>query len=218
MFGPEPEDVFYYLTLYNESYVMPALPPEGEARQAVEDGIVKGLYRFRAAPDGPTHRATILASGTGMRAALEAQALLAEHHDVAAEIWSATSYQMLRSEALSTERWNRLHPLEARRVPWVTQQLAASEGPVVAVSDYMKAVADQVARWVPGPFISLGTDGYGLSDTRAALRRYFEVNAGHVVVAVLTGLVEREDVKPEAVAEAIQRYGIDPEAVEPASV
>ncbi len=126
MFGPEPEDVFYYLTLYNESSVMPALPADPAARQVVEDGIVKGLYRFRAAPEGPSHRATILASGTGMRAALEAQALLAEHHDVAAEIWSATSYQMLRSEALSTERWNRLHPLEAQRVPWVTQQLAGT--------------------------------------------------------------------------------------------
>jgi pyruvate dehydrogenase E1 component len=153
-----------------------------------------------------------------MRAAIEAQALLAEHHDVAAEIWSATSYQMLRAEALSTERWNRLHPLEPRQVPWVASQLAASEGPVIAVSDYMKAVADQIARWAPQPFLSLGTDGYGLSDTRAALRRYFEVNAGHVVVAVLAGLVEREDLKPEAVAEAIQRYGIDPEAIEPASV
>jgi pyruvate dehydrogenase E1 component len=218
MFGPEAEDVFYYLTLYNEPYVMPALPADVDARVAVEDGIIKGLYRFRPAPDGPTHRATILASGTGMRAALEAQALLAEHHDVAAEVWSATSYQMLRSEALSTERWNRLHPLEAQRVPWVSQQLAGTEGPVVAVSDYMKAVADQIARWAPQPFISLGTDGYGLSDTRSALRRYFEVNAGHVAVAVLTGLVEREDLKPEAVAEAIQRYGIDPDAVEPASV
>jgi pyruvate dehydrogenase E1 component len=218
MFGPDAEDVFYYLTLYNEPYVMPALPTDPAARELVESGIVRGLYRFRPAPDGPSHRATILASGTAMRAALEARDLLAEHHDVAAEIWSATSYQMLRAEALATERWNRLHPIEPRRVPWVTQQLASSEGPVVAVSDYLKAVADQIARWVPQPFLSLGTDGYGLSDTRASLRRYFEVDAGHVVVATLTGLLERQDLKPEAVADAIQRYGIDAEAVDPATV
>ncbi len=218
MYGPAAEEAFYYLTLYNENMPMPALPADPEARAVVENGVIKGLYRFREAPAGPTHPATILASGTGMRAALEAQALLAEHHDVAAEVWSATSYQMLRREALQVERHNRLHPTTVRQVPWVTQQLAASEGPVVAITDFMKAVPDQIARWVPQPYLSLGTDGYGLSDARAALRRYFEVDAGHVVVGVLHGLVERGDLKPEAVVEACARYHIDPDALDPASV
>ena len=224
MYGDDPEDIFYYLTLYNETYHMPAMP-EGDS---VREGILKGLYRFAPAPDNcakegnagngannKAHRATILFSGTAQGAAREAQQLLADEHDVAAELWSATSYKTLREEALETERWNRLHPTEPPRTPYVTEALQSAEGPVVAVTDFMKVVPDQVARWVPAPFVSLGTDGFGRSDTREALRRHFETDAAHVVVAVLAALAQTGDVKQEAVTEAIARYGVDPEAPDP---
>ena len=159
----ENEDVFYYLTLYNENYVMPAM------RAGVEDGILRGLYMFRAATDGRAHHARIVASGSALGAALEAQSLLAAEHDVAADIWSATSFQLLREDALDVERWNRLHPDAEPRVPYVLEQLGTGDGPVIAVSDYMKVVPDQIGRFAPQPFIPLGTDGYGRSDTRAAL-------------------------------------------------
>ncbi|MGH9266826.1 MAG: transketolase-like TK C-terminal-containing protein, partial [Acidimicrobiales bacterium] len=181
MYGEKPEDCFYYITLYNETYSMPAIP------EGAKDGILRGLYRYLPAPDA-AHRARILASGTAMLAAVEAQQLLAEHHDVGAEVWSATSYKALREDALAAERWNRLHPTEAPRVPYVREALGSNGGPVVAVTDYMKAVPDQIARWVPGLFIPLGTDGFGFSDTRSALRRHFEIDAPHVAVAVLHGL------------------------------
>jgi pyruvate dehydrogenase E1 component len=211
MYGPEPEDCFYYLTLYNENYSMPAMP------EGVEEGIVRGLYRFRTAPEtnGNGTRAQILASGTAMLAALDAQQILAEDYGVAADVWSATSYKMLREEALSTERWNRLHPTEPARTPYVTELLNDSEGPIVAVTDFMKAVPDQVARFAPRPFASLGTDGYGYSDTRVALRRHFEVDAANIVIAVLHGLAQTEAVKSEVVEEAIARFDVDPDKVDP---
>jgi pyruvate dehydrogenase E1 component len=209
MYGPTPQDVFYYLTLYNENYPMPAMP------EGAEDGVVRGLYRFAAAPEGPSRRATILFSGTAYGAAVEAQRLLAEEWDVAASLWSATSYKALREDALSAERENRLHPSAPPKVPYVTEALADAEGPVVAVTDFMKVVPDQVARWVPAHFTPLGTDGYGRSDTRAALRRHFEVDAAHVVVAVLKALADTGEGKAEEVADAIARYGIDAEAPDP---
>jgi pyruvate dehydrogenase E1 component len=201
----EDEDIFYYLTLYNEPYPQPKMP------KGVAKGILAGLYPFKKARSDRTYRAQILGSGVILREALRAQELLAEHHDVAVDVWSATSYQQLRTEALETERWNRLHPAEARKQPYVTQCLEATEGPVIAVSDSMKAVPDQVARWIPAPFVPLGTDGFGRSDTREALRRHFEVDAESIVVATLASLAEFGDVKPEAVEEAIARYGIDSE-------
>ncbi|CAN5407845.1 pyruvate dehydrogenase (acetyl-transferring), homodimeric type [soil metagenome] len=210
------EDVFYYLTLYNENYVMPPMP------FGVEEGIVRGLYRFREAPevkgaDGGREslQATLLGSGSIMQQVLRAQELLAERFDVAAEVWSAPSYQLLRNEALEVERWNRLHPADEPRVPYVTQQLgdAAARGPVVAASDYMKAVADQIGRWVPGgSWLSLGTDGFGRSDTRAALRRFFEVDAEHIAVAVLAELARCGQLEHERAAAAIEELGVDPEA------
>jgi pyruvate dehydrogenase E1 component len=209
MYGPEPEDAFYYLTLYNENYPMPAMP------EGAEEGVLRGLYRWSAAPEGPRRRATILFSGSAWGAAHEAQQLLAERHDVAAELWSATSYKALREDALTVERWNRLHPTEGARVPYVTEKLSAAEGPFVAVTDFMKVVPDQVARWIPGHFTPLGTDGYGRSDTRAKLRRHFEVDAAHIVVAVLRALAETGDGKAEEVADAIAAYEIDAEAVDP---
>jgi pyruvate dehydrogenase E1 component len=208
----QPEDIFYYLTLYNENYAMPRLP-DGPG---VEEGILKGLYRFADGPDGPGRKATILFSGSASQAALEAQKLLAEHHNVSADLWSATSYKLLREDALSTERHNRLHPSQPPQTPYVTDVLAGrAEGPVVAVTDFMKAVPDQIARWVPAHFTPLGTDGFGRSDTRAALRRFFETDAAHVVVAVLDGLRATGEGKPEEVADAIKRYQIDADAPDP---
>ena len=218
MYGEVPEDRFYYLTLYNENYVMPPKPsgPAGPGSSlGVDEGIIRGLYWFAAAPDGPSRRATILFSGSAYRAAMEAQRLLAEHHDVAAECWSATSYKALREDALSAERWNRLHPTESPRTPYVTQVLGGAEGPYVAVTDFMKVVSDQVARWVPGHFTPLGTDGYGRSDTVDGLRRHFEVDAGHIVVAVLKGLADTGDGKAEDVSDAIARYELAADAVDP---
>jgi pyruvate dehydrogenase E1 component len=211
MYGPEPEDCFYYLTLYNENYPMPAMP------EGVEEGIVRGLYRFRTAPEtnGNGKRAQILASGTAMLAALDAQQILADDYGVAADVWSATSYKLLRDEALSTERWNRLHPTEPSRTPYVTGLLNDAEGPIVAVTDFMKAVPDQVARFAPRPFASLGTDGYGYSDTRVALRRHFEVDAPNIVIAVLHGLAQTEAVKSEVVEEAITRFDVNPDKPDP---
>jgi pyruvate dehydrogenase E1 component len=201
----ENEDVFYYLTLYNEPYPQPEMP------DGVEDGILKGLYLYRPAPEERKHRAQLLGSGTILREVLRAQELLATNHDVAADVWSATSYQQLRSDGLEVERWNRLHPDRARRQPYVTEQLENRDGPVVAASDSMKAVPDQIARWVPAPFVPLGTDGFGRSDHRAALRRHFEVDAEHIVVATLAALAEFGELKPEAVTEAVGRYEIDPD-------
>jgi pyruvate dehydrogenase E1 component len=219
MYGPaesgQAEDRFYYITLYNENYEMPALPSGGASGDGVEDGIIRGLYRFAPAPDGPSRRATILFSGTAQGAAREAQQLLAAEHDVAAELWSVTSYKALREEALSVERSNRLHPSQPAEVPYVTSVLSGCEGPFVAVTDFMKIVPDQVARWVPGHFTPLGTDGYGRSDTRAALRRFFETDAAHVVVAVLQGLAETGDGKAEEVDDAIAKYGIDADSPDP---
>jgi pyruvate dehydrogenase E1 component len=202
-------DVVHYLTLYNENYVMPPMP-EGAA-----EGIVAGLYRWAGAPEGRAHRATILFSGTAQGAARAAQAELAERWDVGAELWSATSYKRLREQALSTERWNRLHPNEPTRTPLVTELLGTEGGPVVAVTDFMKAVPDQVSRWVRQPFVPLGTDGFGRSDTRERLRQFFEVDMPHIVVATLWGLAREGDVKAETVADAIAHYGIDTERTDP---
>jgi pyruvate dehydrogenase E1 component len=209
MYGPDPEDVFYYVTLYNETYPMPAMP------DGAEDGILRGLYRYRPAAAERTRRVQILASGTAMLAALDAQSLLADEHDVAADVWSATSYQQLRNDALSVERWNRLHPAETPRQGHVTDAFGDVDGPVVAVTDFVKAVPDQIARWAPKPFVPLGTDGFGLSDARAPLRRHFEVDAAHVVVAALHALAQRGDVTADVVAAAIDRYRIDAEALDP---
>ena len=209
MYGPDPEDCFYYVTLYNETAVQPPMP------EGVEDGIVRGLYRYRAAAAERTHRVQILASGAAMSAALEAQELLAEEWDVAADVWSAPGWKQLRDDALSCERWNRLHPAGPARIPYVTDVLGDTEGPVVAVSDFVKAVPDGIARFVPQPFIPLGTDGFGFSDTRVALRRHFEVDAAHLVVAALDGLAGRGDVSSGTPGEAISRYGLDADSPDP---
>jgi pyruvate dehydrogenase E1 component len=207
------EDCFYYITLYNENYPMPPMPA------GVEEGILRGLYKFRAAPkvSHPKSRtAQILGSGTILREALRAQELLAEKFHVAADVWSATSYTQLRRDALAAERWNRLHPEENPRSSWVADQLAPTHGPIVATSDYMKAVPDQIARWLGPRFLPLGTDGYGMSDSRPALRRHFEVDAEHVTVAVLHELSKKGAVGAKEVSQAIRDLGIDPDRMNPA--
>ena len=207
MYG-DGEDVFYYLTIYNENYEMPA------RLEGAEEGIMAGLYRWASAPDDAGLRAAILFSGPAHAAARTAQAELAEHYGVGAELWSATSYKKLREEALEVERWNRLHPGRQPRASYVSRALAGL-GPVVAVTDYMTAVPDQVARWVPARFTSLGTDGFGRSDTREALRAFFEVDYRHVVVAVLSSLAADGQVEYSTVQEAISRYEIDTESAPP---
>ncbi len=210
MYGPDPEDIFYYLTLYNENYAQPAKP------EGVDRGILDGLYLWAAAPEGTSSDVKILFSGTAHLAARAAAADLAEHYGVGAELWSATSYKRLREEALHVDRWNRLHPEQDVRVPLVTRLLSSADGPTVAVTDFMTMVPDQVARWVPGEFITLGTDGYGRSDSRQALRRFFETDTGHVVAATLATLARIGRVDSSAVEDAFRRYQIDPEANDPA--
>jgi pyruvate dehydrogenase E1 component len=208
---PDGENIFYYLTLYNEPYAQPAEPadfPGGTAQ--LEDGILRGLYRYAPAADmGPGPRAQILASGVALRQALAAQEKLAADWGVSADVWSATSWTELRREALACESWNMLHPGEPSRVPYVTSALADSDGPAIAVSDWIKAVPDQIARWVPGTFTSLGTDGFGFSDTRPAARRFFHVDAESITVAVLWELARSGAVDASLPGQAIAKYRLD---------
>ncbi len=208
----ENEEMFYYLTLYNENYLMPPMP------EGVTAGILKGLYKFRSAPAHKKHHAQIFGSGPIIRQALRAQELLAERFDVSADVWSATSYKQLRSDALKARRWNMLHPAEPKRTSYVEEVLQNEQGPFVAVSDYMKLVPDQIAPWVPGGLMTLGTDGFGRSDTRAALRRFFEIDAEHIVIAVLSALAARGNIAGDVVVGAIRDLGVDPEKMYPAIV
>jgi len=207
------EDVFYYVTLYNENY--PQAPrPEGAD---VPDGIVRGLYRFREAPTlaKGASRARLLGSGSILQQVLAAQELLAEKFGVAAEVYSAPSFPLLRREALEMERWNRLHPDHEPRVPYVSRVLGPDGGPIVAATDWMKALPQMVAPWLPGNFVALGTDGFGRSDTREALRRHFEVDAESIAIASLNALALCEQYSPQDVAKAIKDLGIDPNKPEP---
>jgi pyruvate dehydrogenase E1 component len=215
----EREDVFYYITLYNENYPMPPKP------EGADEGILKGLYKLRPAPLGlaaPSQppatsppRAHLLGSGTLLREALRAQEILAARYGVAADVWSATSYKALRRDALDVERWNMLHPEDEPRQPYVVSLFEGDEAPIVAVSDFMKAVPDQIARWLPGRLFALGTDGFGRSDTRQALRRFFEVDAECVVVATLHRLALQGAVDRKLVARAIQELGLNPDKANP---
>lgn len=196
------EDVFYYITVYNENYAMPAMP------RGVEEGILRGLYLFKPCLDAKRHIVQIFGSGALMMQALEAQRILAERYDVAADVWSATSYRALRDDALQTEAWNLAHPLEKPRVPYLQKVLANAEGPIIAVSDYMKAWPDSIARWVRQPFLPLGTDGFGMSDTREQLRRHFKVDAASIAYAALYKLAEMGKLGFDEVARAgAELYG-----------
>ena len=212
--GPNGEtdpDVFYYLTLYNENYVMPARPAH-----VTDLDVVQGLYKWADAPQGTSKRVTLLFSGSAQGAARAAAAELAEHWDVGAELWSATSYKSLREDALAAERWNRLNPPQVARTPLVTELLADTTGPIVAVSDFMKIVPEQIARFVPGrTFVPLGTDGMGRSDTREALRAFFETDMPNIVLAVVAALVKDGKMPTSAIGDVITKYGLDPLRVDP---
>ncbi|GAA3090451.1 pyruvate dehydrogenase (acetyl-transferring), homodimeric type [Kribbella aluminosa] len=204
---PYGEDVFYYLTVYNEPVPQPAEPESLDVA-----ALLKGLYRFnegQVADGEDAPRVQLLASGVGMPWVLKAQQILADEYSVAADVWSVTSWNELRRDAVAAEQHNLLHPDEPEQVPFVTEQLKDTKGPVVAVSDFMRAVQDQISRWVPNDYTSLGTDGWGLADTRAAARRHFQVDAESIVVATLEILAKRGDVKPEVAAEAARKFRID---------
>ena len=196
------EDIFYYLTIYNEPIVQPAEPENADV-----EGILRGMHLYSPAlgVEGRP-RAQVLASGVAMPWALRAQRLLGEEWGVDADIWSVTSWNELRRDAVTCEEANLLDPSDTPRVPYVAARLADTSGPVVAVSDFMRAVPDQISRWVPTDYSSLGTDGFGFADTRGAARRFFHVDAESIVLAVLTALAKRGEVKPEAPREAIDRY------------
>ncbi len=206
------EDLLYYVTLYNENQPMPPKP------DGVDEGIVRGLYRFLDAPaidGGAKGRVRLVGSGAILAQAIAARDLLAERFGVAAEVYSATSWQLLRRDALEAERWNRLHPAEALRVPYVTEVLGPDGGPVVLVSDWLKALPDLLGRWLPAGFVSLGTEGFGRSDTREALRALFEIDAPHVALAALAALHQAGQLAATDVAAAIETLGIDPEKLDP---
>lgn len=204
------EDIFYYITVMNENYAMPPMP-EGS-----REGILKGMYRLKAAENQDAElKAQLFGSGTILNEVLKAQQILAEEYRVAADVWSVTSYKELRQDALAAERWNMLHPTAERKVPYVEELLRDTEGPFVAASDYMKLVPDMIARWLPRPLMSLGTDGFGRSDTRAALRDFFEVDHRYVVVAALTGLAREGKIGADVVEKAIHDLNINADKADP---
>ncbi|MGH8907267.1 MAG: pyruvate dehydrogenase (acetyl-transferring), homodimeric type [Egibacteraceae bacterium] len=201
------EDVMYYLTLYNETVVQPPMPADLDPHH-----VLRGLYLFKPADQERRHRATLLASGSAMPLALEAAGLLARDWDVAADVWSAPGWIELQRDGLACQQWNRRHPNEQPRVPWVTTRLRDAPGPFVGVSDYMTAVPGLIADWVPGPYAVCGTDGFGRSDTRRALRRHFGIDAQSIAATVLGELADMDEVKRETVAEAVERYGLSTDA------
>jgi pyruvate dehydrogenase E1 component len=205
----EMEDRFYYLTLYNENYAMPPMP-EGAA-----EGILKGIYRLKPAGDG---KATLHLFGSGpiLNESVRAQQILAEKYGIAADVWSVTSYNELRREALRVERWNRLHPDQPARVPYVLEALKEAKGPIVAATDFMKVVADQVAPWLPGRMVTLGADGFGRSENREHLRRHFEVNAESIAAAALSRLARDGSFDAAKAKQAFTDLGINPEKVDSA--
>jgi pyruvate dehydrogenase E1 component len=209
----EQEDVFYYVTLMNENYVHPAMPA------GAEEGILRGMYLLSEAPKRSKRpRVQLLGSGTILREVMAAAELLRDDFDVHADVWSVTSFTELRRDGIAVERWNMLHPTSKPRKAYVSQSLAGRRGPVIASTDYIRAFADQIRQWVPAPYRVLGTDGFGRSDTRRALRRFFEVDRHYVAVAALKELADAGEIEPAVVKEAIGRYEIDPEAPLPTSV
>ena len=207
------EKIFYYITLYNENYIMPAAPADD-----VSDAIVRGMYRFRGAvtADG-RRRVHLLASGSAMQQALAAAAVL-EDYGCAVDIWSVTSFNELYRDAIACERWNRLHPAATPRRSHLERLLAEERGVFVGVSDYVKAYAESISQWVPGPFVALGTDGFGRSESREALRDYFEIAPAHIAVAALDALRRVGAASIEDVQDVMQRHGIDKDKIDPAVV
>ena len=202
------EDRFYYITMYNENYVQPPMP------SGARDGILRGLYRYRPAATGKA-QIQLFGSGTILNEALRAQGILADKYQVQADVWSATSYNELRREALEVERWNRLHPAEPERRPFILEALEDAEGPIVASSDYMKVVPDQIAPWLPGRLTSLGTDGFGRSENREHLRKHFEVGAEAIVAAALARLARDGKFDKQKAAAAVIELGLNPDSPDP---
>jgi pyruvate dehydrogenase E1 component len=209
------EDVYYYITLMNENYVHPAMP------QGAEPGILRGAYLLRESKFKAKGRVQLLGSGTILREVEAAAELLEKDWGVAADVWSATSFTELRRNGLAAERWNLLHPESKPRVPYISECLEKRPaGPVVAASDYIKTFADQIRPFIPKDraYRVLGTDGFGRSDSRARLRHFFEVNRYFVTIAALKALAEQGEGKAKTVADAIRKYGIDPEKADPTTV
>ncbi|MFV0634318.1 transketolase-like TK C-terminal-containing protein, partial [Demequina sp.] len=203
-YGPDSgrdRNVMYYLTVYNEPIVQPAEPENLDV-----DGVLRGIYKYADAPEGDGPQAQILASGVGVEWALEAQELLAAHYGVRATVWSVTSWNELRRDALAAEERAFLYPEEQPRVPYVTQKLQGAQGPFVATSDYDHLVPDQIRAWIPGQYATLGADGFGFSDTRAAARRFFKIDGPSTAVRVLQQLAQRGEIAPHLVKDAIDRY------------
>ena len=204
---PDCESVIYYLTVYNEPTVQPQEPDDLDV-----EGLLRGIYHVATPPavqGEKVPRVQLLASGVGFPWITDAARMLAEDWGVAADTWSVTSWNELSRDAVACEEWNLLHPSEPARVPYITDKLKEAEGPVVAVSDYMRAVQNQIAKWVPGDFHALGADGFGFADTRPAARRFFHIDAQSVVVQALAALAQRGEIKPEVVQEAFDKYRID---------
>jgi pyruvate dehydrogenase E1 component len=210
----EQEDVFYYLTLMNENYPHPAMP------EGAEEGIKRGMYLLResaVAAEGKP-RVQLLGSGTILREVLAAAELLEADHGVAADVWSVTSFTELARDGIEAERWNRLHPTEEARRAYVTTQFDGRSGPAIAATDYMRTFAEQIRPYMPGRYTTLGTDGFGRSDYRVKLRRFFEVDRHYVTVAALKSLADAGELEPAAVQKAIETYGIDPDRPAPLRV
>ncbi|MEX2550758.1 MAG: hypothetical protein WD638_11055, partial [Nitriliruptoraceae bacterium] len=203
----EGEDVIFYLTVYNEPTVQPAMPEHVEDQQ-----VIDGLYRYKEGPGGD-QTAHVLSSGTIMNEALRAQQLLAEDWNVSADVWSAPGWNRLLRDGAAVESWNRTNPEEEKRVPLVTRILEGTEGPYVAVSDWMRATPFQIADWIPGPFAALGTDGFGRADTREALRRFHRIDAQSIAYCVLAELVKDGRMDAKVLPEAMERYELDFERI-----
>ncbi len=207
----EKENVFYYLTVMNENYPMPPMP------DGVQEGIVKGIYKLKSSSKKNTKaKAQLMGSGTILNEVVKAQEILESDYKISADVWSVTSYKELKKRCTGCiERWNMLHPSEKEKIPYLSQTLKKAEGVFVAASDYVKALPDSVAKWIPGRLYSLGTDGFGRSEGRAELRDFFEVDAKHVVIATLYGLSKEGTIKTEVVEKAIKDLGLNPSKLNP---
>jgi pyruvate dehydrogenase E1 component len=206
----EGEQVFYYLTVMNENYAHPEMP------KGVEEGIIKGMYKLKDV--GTKAKVQLLGSGTILRETLAAAEILASEYKVDADIWSVTSFNELRRDGIEQERWNMLHPDKPKRLSYVEAQLASTNGPIVAASDYMRIVADQIRPYVPRAYTVLGTDGFGRSDRRSELRRFFEVDRNYIVIAALKALADQGDIPVKTVKQAMTKLGVDPEKPNPLTV
>jgi len=200
--------VFYYISVMNENYQQPAMP------KGAEEGIIKGMYLLQGGGKR-RKKVQLLGAGTILREVIAAAELLDKDWSIDADIWSVTSFIELRREAQDVERWNRLHPLQDKRICYIEKALKDKRGPVIAATDYVQVYADQIRKWVPGSYTTLGTDGFGRSDTRVQLRKHFEVNAQYVAVAALMALADDGQFPAGKVQEAIEKYGINPDKPNP---